>query len=107
MPVLRDPGFQYGKLEGKSGITTEYDDMGAKVVLGFNTVDVPPKYVKPILPTVSQELVVVTSGPLVGNEYSVVKSGPSECTLKKRNNKGRKKVDETLPTETLCVICKK
>jgi hypothetical protein len=103
-PVLRDPGFQHGDLEGKQGIIVSHDNDGAKIMfsLGDRT-HVPSRYVVPIPPTLTSQNVVVISGALVGKEYTVVKYGLSECGLKKRNQKGSK-VDETLPTLILSIV---
>jgi hypothetical protein len=102
--VLRDPGFRHGDLEGKEGIIVGRDNDGAKILFSLNDrIHVPSRYVCPIPPTIAAQNVTVISGALVGKEYTVVKYGPSECGLKKRNQRGTK-VDETLPTRLLSIV---
>jgi hypothetical protein len=103
-PVLRDPGFRHGDLEGKQGIIVGRDNDGAMILFSLgDRIHVPSQYVCPIPPTVVAQNVTVISGTLVGKEYTVVKYGLLECGLKKRNQRGTK-VDETLPTRSLSIV---
>jgi hypothetical protein len=103
-PVLHDPGFRHGNLEGKQGIIVGRDNDGATILFSLgDRIHVPLQYVCPILPTVVAQNVTVISGTLVGKEYTVVKYGLLECGLKKQNQRDTK-VDETLPTHSLSIV---
>jgi hypothetical protein len=103
-PVLRDPGFRHSDFEGRQGIIVSHDSDGASVMLSLgDRMHVPSCYVTPIPPTLTTQNVVVTSGALVGKEYTIIKYGPLECGLKKRNQRGSK-IDETLPTRMLAIV---
>lgn len=103
-PVLRDPGFRHGDLEEKQGIIVSHDNDGANIMFSLGArIYVPSRYVVPIPPTLRGQNVAVISGALIGKEYTVVKYGPLECGLKKRNQRGSK-IDETLPTHVLAIV---
>lgn len=107
-PLFRDPGSKHGKYEGKRGTisTSDHtvDNEAATVIINIaETFRVPARYIKPDHPTMKGLNVVVISDEQLGNEYTVVEHGTLQCSLKPRGKRGRK-IEVTLPTDTLCVV---
>jgi hypothetical protein len=62
-PVLHDPGFRHGDLEGKQGIIVRHDNDGATILFSLgDRIHVPSQYVCSIPPTVVAQNITVISG---------------------------------------------
>ncbi|KAF5378261.1 hypothetical protein D9615_008694 [Tricholomella constricta] len=79
--VLRDPGWSHGDYEGKSGLWVGTEASLAKIVLGVHsTLLVPERYVRPLVPSVKGQNVIVLDGDASGAmEYCVVSVGATDC----------------------------
>lgn len=103
--VLHDPGWRNGDYEGRFGIWVSTEDNLAKVTLGANDIaKVPPKYVRPVRPSIKGQNVILVDGIIIGQEYHVVTFGSEECTLRFHNRNSDPKVTLFLPTNSLAVV---
>lgn len=103
--VLRDPGWRNGDYEGRFGIWVGTEDNLAKVTLGTNdVVKVPPKYIRPVRPSIKGQNIITVDGVVIGLEYHVVAFGSEECTLHFRDRNADPKTTTSLSTNLLAVV---
>ncbi|RDB21895.1 Transcription elongation factor SPT5 [Hypsizygus marmoreus] len=104
-PLLKDPGWKYGDLEGKKGLWVGTDGCLAKVVVGVrDTLLIPPKYLHPVQPSLKGQAVVALEGDFLADEFVVVEYGASESLMKRRNAKASAAGRMTLSIRALALV---
>lgn len=89
-PVLRDPGWKSGLFEGRRGLWNGMDGENATVVFGVrDTLNVPPKYIATIEPSVKGEEVSVINGTSLGEKFSLMSNEHGQCTVRRIGKTGK------------------
>ncbi|RDB29330.1 Transcription elongation factor SPT5 [Hypsizygus marmoreus] len=82
-PLLKDPGWKYGDLEGKKGLWVGTEGCLAKIVVGVrDTLLIPPKYVHPVRPSLKGQTVVALEGDFMADEFVLVEYGPEHANAR-------------------------
>ncbi|KAG6836571.1 hypothetical protein H0H93_006595 [Arthromyces matolae] len=99
LPILQDPGWKEGQFENRSTLWVGIAGNRAKVRMGLQLLEVPPKYVFPVLPSSKGQKVIVLDNDLIGKTGVVVVVADT-CTF--RPSDGGSLI--TAPKNTLAVI---
>ncbi|KAG6849352.1 hypothetical protein H0H93_009218 [Arthromyces matolae] len=71
-PLLQDPGWKSGQFENRAVLWVGTSGTSAKVRMGTQVLEVPPKYVFPVLPSAKGQKVIIMDSELIGKTGVVV-----------------------------------
>jgi hypothetical protein len=102
--INTDPDFYGGKHEGKCGEFREVVGDAVKIQVGFQSLEVPFKYLVPERPEIARQTVAAFDGPHKGRQFKIQRFSQDVCGCSDLKAKSyRRQIDAEIPTKDLVV----